>query len=187
MKIIIGAGNTSQIGWTALQRNDLDIRQRVDWQKMFRPNSLNAVLSEHVLEHLTEPEAEAAARNIYEFLKPGGYWRIAVPDAYNPNVNYQKWNAPNEYGQNLMQMFVYAPDEPTHKVFYNLDTLSDLLIKNGFQIKPLEYYDRGGRFHKFYWRKSDGEIYRSFRSDYLNQLRLFFNFDNTSLIVDTVK
>ncbi len=187
MKIIVGAGNTQQVGWTALQRSDLDIRSRDNWKRLFKPNSLDAVLGEHILEHLSFLDGTKAAANVFEFLKQGGYWRIAVPDANNPNPNYKDWNSPFGSGQKLMKLFVYQSTEPTHQVFYNFSILSALLESVGFKGKPLEYYDTNGVFLRRNWKQTDGKIYRSFKSDYLNQLRIFFNFDNTSLIVDAFK
>ncbi len=88
-RIIIGAGNTSQSGFLSLQHKDLDVRNRLNWSSRFRPNSLNTVVAEHLLEHLSLSEAEATARNVFEFLRCGGYWRVAVPDGFNRNANYQ--------------------------------------------------------------------------------------------------
>ena len=85
IKLIVRANGTQQEGWISLEHDQLDIRKRDSWLDWFQPGTVDAVLSEHVLEHLDHDEAQQAARNIYEFLSPGGYWRIAVPDAANPD------------------------------------------------------------------------------------------------------
>lgn len=186
-KIIVGAGNTSQVGWLSLQRSDLDIRNFNSWQRLFIPNSLDAVLSEHVLEHLTISEALDTAQNIYTFLRKGGYWRIAVPDANNPNDKYKDWNAQGGFGQRLMRDWFYAADEPCHQVFYNLELLTQLLHQIGFSVNPLEYWGADGKFYKGNWSQQDGKIYRSYGNDYLSQAMFFTGVYNTSLIVDALK
>jgi predicted SAM-dependent methyltransferase len=186
-KIIIGAGGTSQFRWQSLERSQLDMRNRADWEKLFRPNSLEAVLSEHVLEHLTADEAQVAARNIFAFLAPGGYWRIAVPDANNPDSTYQDYCRPGGPGQTWMKTFVYGSDEPDHQVHYNLSLLSSLLCSAGFAVVPLEFYDQAGRFHRWPWRESEGWVRRSSVSGYLLFNYLWAGCWNTSLIVDAIK
>src|SRR5438132_8758685 len=103
MKIITGARGTSQPGWLSLERAQLDIRDRLQWGRLFAPDSVEAVLSEHVLEHLTADEARATAQNVYEFLRPGGYWRIAVPDANNPDPVYQDMCRPGGFERAKVQ------------------------------------------------------------------------------------
>lgn len=50
------------------------------WNKLSEPESIDALLAEHVWEHLTYEEGIMAAKHCYKFLKPGGYIRCAVPD-----------------------------------------------------------------------------------------------------------
>src|SRR6476646_4079783 len=69
LKIIVGAGSTSQPDWRSFEFQELDIRKRVDWLRWFEPNTLDAVLSEHVLEHLETDDARTTAANIYAMLK----------------------------------------------------------------------------------------------------------------------
>ena len=44
------------------------------------PNSADAVYCSHVLEHLALDEFRAAIRNVWQYLKPGGTFRLVVPD-----------------------------------------------------------------------------------------------------------
>jgi predicted SAM-dependent methyltransferase len=187
MKIIIGAGGTQQLGWQSLERRDLDIRDGAQWARTFDSNSLDAVLSEHVLEHLTLAEAELAARNIFEFLAPGGYWRIAVPDANNPDPVYQDYCRPGGPGQTWMKEFLYSSNEPDHQVHYDLSLLSSLLNSAGFTVTPLEFYDQAGLFQRRPWREAEGWVSRSSVSGYLLLNYLWAGCWNTSLIVDAIK
>ena len=187
MKIIIGAGGTSQAGWTSLERSQLDIRNRADWLKLFPPNSLDAVLSEHVLEHLTSTDAKLAASNVFAFLRPGGYWRIAVPDANNPDPKYQEMCRPHGTLRRTLDCLGSLFGEPGHQEHYNLASLTALFQSVGFTVHPLEWFDEAGDFHRADWSASDGAIKR--RDGFLDVLVYVWAdvSNHTSLIVDAVK
>lgn len=186
MKIIIGANGTTQPGWLPLERSQLDLRDRDAWLRRFRPSSVDAVLTEHVLEHLTPEEASQAARNVYEFLRSGGYWRIAVPDANNPSNWYQFCNRPGSL-LHLIANVLYTPGEPFHQVFYKDCSLSSVLINAGFVPRLLEWYDEEGRFHRESWSPLDGEVRRSFGHPYVTSGQGLGSVYNTSLIIDAIK
>ena len=96
MKIIIGAGNTTYAGWLATQENELNILNRADFEKQFQEESIDAMLAEHVWEHMTEQEGIQAAKNCYTFLKRGGYIRCAVPDKnFRIHLSWYKATAPD--------------------------------------------------------------------------------------------
>lgn len=187
--MIVGARGTVQEGWESTNRNNLDIRNYDSWQNYFQSNSIDAVLSEHVLEHLNEDDALITAQNIFEFLRSGGHWRIAVPDAANPDPVYQDMVRPGGNHRAKMQWWnqaLHGQDEPDHLVHYDLDSLTQLLQYAGFIVKPLEWY-QGGVFHAVPWSFSDGMIRRSSRSLYLICEWFIHGVWNTSLIVDAVK
>jgi predicted SAM-dependent methyltransferase len=186
MKIIVGANGTTQSGWLSLERSRLDLRDRHTWARLFRPGSIEAVLTEHVLEHLTPEEAGRAARNVHEFLRPEGYWRIAVPDANNPSKWYQLCSRPGSL-LHLIANVLYTPGEPFHKVFYKHCSLTSLLTGAGFVPRLLEWYDEEGRFHRENWSHSDGEVRRSFGHPYVTNGQGLGGVYNTSLIVDAIK
>lgn len=71
LRVIVGAGSTTQPGWLSLEERDLDITDERQWAERFTPNSIDAILAEHVFEHLTPAESVNAARNFYTYLKPG--------------------------------------------------------------------------------------------------------------------
>lgn len=186
MKIIIGANGTTQPGWLSLERSQLDLLDRDTWARLFQPGSVDAVLTEHVLEHLTPKEAGWAARNVYEFLRPGGYWRIAVPDANNPRKWYQFCSRPGSL-LHLIANVLYTPGEPFHQVFYEHCSLTSLLTNVGFVPRLLEWYDGEGRFHRERWSLMDGEVRRSFGHPYVTSGQGLGGVYNLSLIVDAKK
>ena len=90
MKLIVGAGKTVLPGWTSTQENELNLLNHDDFLNHFPLESIDAILAEHVWEHMTYEEGIQAARNCYDFLKPGGYLRCAVPDTNFRNEEYQR-------------------------------------------------------------------------------------------------
>ncbi len=72
LKVVVGAGGVFDEGWIPTEVEYLNLVNARHWEKYFRPNSLDAILAEHVWEHLTAEEAVMAARHCYEYLKGGG-------------------------------------------------------------------------------------------------------------------
>lgn len=173
LRIIIGAGNQTWAGWIGTQGDDLNLLRRDQWEVMFGARRIDALLCEHVWEHLTESEGRAAARLCYDFLQPGGYLRCAVPDANFRDEAYQRAVQVNGPGP--------AAD---HKIVYDYRLFVEVFSSVGFMVDLLEYCDESGRFHFNYWDPADGPIGRSLRSDTRNRDgRLGF----VSLIIDAKK
>jgi predicted SAM-dependent methyltransferase len=177
LRVIIGAGEQRWAGWIATHRDQLDLCDRSTWVEWFGDRRADALLCEHVLEHLTEAEGRTAAEICFEFMKPGGFLRLAVPDAFFPDPGYQN------------EVKVGGPgsaDHPAadHKIVYDHRLLSDVLESAGFDVDLLEYCDNAGRFHYHQWDAETGPIYRSLMLDHRNRGgRLGF----VSLIVDARK
>lgn len=177
MKIIIGAGNTNYEGWIATQEEQLNLLSASDWDKMFPKDSVDAMLAEHVWEHMTYEEGIKAAKNCFEHLKSGGYIRCAVPDK-----NYR-----NEWYQNMVQVGGPGPkDHPaaTHKIVYDYKIFKSVFEAAGFQVSLLEYCDEDGDFHYVYWNENDGRIGRSLRFDTRNSIE---KLGMVSIIIDAKK
>ncbi len=162
LRIILGAGEQRWPGWIATQREDLDLLRRDDWVALFGDRRIDALLCEHVWEHLTEAEGRAAAATCYDFLRPGGYLRVAVPDANFPDPEYQR----------TVQVGGPGPaDHPAadHKIVYDYRRFSAVFAEAGFAVELLEWCDGRGRFHCTDWDPADGPIYRSLRTDPRNR------------------
>lgn len=173
-RIVIGAGRTSYPGWFATDRDTLDITQRVDFARYWRPRSRESFLAEHVWEHLTDLQAEQANANCFEFLRPGGWLRIAVPDGFHPDPGYRSSVAVGGHG--------CGADD--HQVLYDYRLMREMLQRAGYRVELLEYWDEGGEFHHVNWDSAAGHIRRSRDNDPRNRggtLRY------TSLIVDAIK
>lgn len=175
-RIVIGSSSKYDSGWIPTEMEFLNLLKPADWDRFFQRNSLDAILAEHVWEHLTEEEGQDAAKRCFEYLKPGGYLRIAVPDGLHPNPTYLEWVRPR--GASPMQL---AND---HKMLYTYATLKRLLESSGFRVDLYEYFDEAGAFHYSDWDVTAGKIWRSKRFDKRNTGgSLTF----TSIILDAVK
>ncbi|WP_338032139.1 hypothetical protein [Deinococcus deserti] len=118
-------------------------------------------LCEHVWEHLTEAQGREAARLCFDFLRPGGLLRCAVPDRNFPDSEYQ----------NIVKVGGPGPaDHPAsdHKMVYYAELFTSVFEDAGFDVDLLEYCDREGRFHYHQWDLSTGLVYRSLLSDHRN-------------------
>ena len=162
MKIIIGAGKTRQDGWVSTQEDELNVLRRSDFERLLGGGKAEAFLAEHVWEHMTYEEGVLAAKNCFEFLKPGGYIRAAVPDR----------NFRNEWYQNMVKVGGNGdPRHPayTHKIVYDADMFKRVFEEAGFQVSLLEYCNEMGEFHYNEWSEVKGKIGRSFRFDTRNR------------------
>ncbi|WRP07539.1 SAM-dependent methyltransferase [Rossellomorea aquimaris] len=178
MKIVVGAGEyMNNPGWIHTQQEDLNLLDESTWENRFYKSSLDAILAEHVWEHLTYEEGLEAAKLCMIYMKPSGYIRCAVPDGYFPDESYQR----------IVQVGGPGPkDHPAagHKVVHNYQTLTKMFETAGFEVTLLEYFDEEGKFHQNHWDGADGVIFRSKKFDPRNQGdRLAF----PSLIIDAVK
>ena len=173
-RIVIGSSGTTLEGWVATDREVVDLLREDSWLRYFGPAPLDAILAEHVWEHLSGEDALRSAQTCYRFLKPGGYVRAAVPDGLHPDPDYIAQVRPGGCGAG-------AHD---HKVLYDHAGFRDLFVRAGFEVRLYEYYDRDGRFHFNEWDPADGLIRRSMQFDERNSAR---RLTYTSIILDAVK
>jgi predicted SAM-dependent methyltransferase len=195
-RIVIGAWSKFDPGWIPTQEQFLDLTDPAQWRVYFEPNSVDAMLAEHVWEHISPEEGLAAAKTCYTYLKPGAALRIAVPDGLLPDPGYVdmvKADALNPTAGN-------APDAggnaANHKALYTYKTLKALFERAGFRVVLYEYFDEQGAFHCQDWDAKGGTITRSKRFDPRNKNgRLASVYPGTmdeylaysSLILDAVK
>ena len=174
IKIVIGACEIFDDGWIPSEQEFLDLLSDEDWQSFFHENSIDAMLADHVWEHLSEKDGMSAAKNCFKYLKPGGYLRIAVPDGLHPDSSYIDYVKPGSSGVG----------DADHKTLYTYKSLSAILKNTGFGVLLLEYWDETGKFHFNAWDPGKGKIRRSMRFDIRNQDG---ELKYTSLIVDALK
>jgi predicted SAM-dependent methyltransferase len=162
IRIIVGASLQSYPGWISTQEEDLNLLKREDWELSFGDRKIDSILAEHVWEHLDGEEGRHAARICFDFLKPGGMIRCAVPDGYFPDREYQE----------MIKVGYPKPDDfpaAQHKIVYTYRLLKDVFKSAGFAVELLEYCDEQGIFHYTEWNPEEGFIYRSKRFDHRNK------------------
>ncbi|MGV7930862.1 MAG: hypothetical protein AB2L13_18510 [Spirochaetota bacterium] len=174
LRIVVGSGGICEDGWIGTDIDVLNVIKENDWKLLFEKNSIYAILAEHVWEHLTLQEGRIAARICYNYLKNGGYIRLAVPDGLNPDGNYINNVKPGGNGQG-------ASD---HKILYTYHTIQDVFLSAGFKVKLLEYYTENGNFYYEQWNPEDGKIIRSKRFDPRNTDSIM---KYNSIILDAIK
>lgn len=173
-RILIGAGRTKQVGWASTDQSTLDLTQRAQFRRYWEPGTRAAFCAEHVWEHLDAEASRAATADCFEFLRPGGTLRIAVPDGFHPSAEYRAHVRPGGIG----------PGAEDHKILHTCHTLGALLREAGFRVQLREWWDENGVFHAEPWSSEQGHIHRSAKNDARNadgELRY------TSLIVDGEK
>jgi predicted SAM-dependent methyltransferase len=149
IRVIIGAGPHKIKGWLATDIDELNIIMDSSWARLFNVGSISRLLGEHVFEHLTLDEFHDALKNVYKYLKPGGFLRLAVPDAFHPSRYYYNLVKPGG---------LETPYE--HKLFFDYEMLSRIANDIGFEVRLLEYFDEKGFFHESEYNIDDGIILR---------------------------
>jgi predicted SAM-dependent methyltransferase len=174
VRIVVGAAADSYEGWISTEEDRLSLLHEADWVYHFGSNPVDAILAEHVWEHLDCFGAIMAAQNCFKYLKPGGYMRVAVPDGWHPDKGYIDRVKPGGWGAGSKD----------HHVLYTYTSLRTLFALVGFDILLLEYFDECGTFHYLDWSPTDGMVKRSKRFDSRNHAR---ELAYTSIILDARK
>jgi len=171
VKLVIGAGPTSYEGWLSADLPVLDALNPQHWRSIFEPGDIDRILAEHVMEHWTEEELGCFLRIVRPYLSKQGAIRIAVPDGFHPDQHYIDWVKPGGTG--------CGADD--HKVLYNYLTITAFLSGEHYEVRLLEYFDEGGKFHRIAWAAEDGFVQRSADNDLRNRGHPL---SYTSLILD---
>jgi predicted SAM-dependent methyltransferase len=149
LKVIIGAGSQRHPGWLATDINVLNITHDSSWRNLFNMNEIDNILAEHVVEHLSLDELYRVLECVRTYLKPGGIFRVAVPDAFHPSRYYYNLVKPGG---------LETPNQ--HKLFFDYEMFTRIAEGSGYKIRLLEYFDESGVFHKEIYSQDDGFIQR---------------------------
>lgn len=171
LNVILGAGPVAMPGWVSTDSEVLDVTSSRAWKRLFAPASIDRLMAEHLFEHLSDAECGRAFTDCFRYLKSGGLLRIAVPDGHRKDAEYVEEVSPPKDG---------------HQLLFTVDDLMQRLVRVGFRVTPLEYFDAKEEFHCYPWKEEDGLIRRSARYDQQERFKrgtLYY----TSLIVDARK
>lgn len=132
----LGCGPNHLPGWNNLDLPGIDIRRDLPWQN----DSADALFLEHVIEHISPPEAYRFMIEAMRVLKPGGILRLAFPDV----IRIEKLTTP-EY-RRFLAMAGWGDGGPGSEIasivtnhghlgVWSEETMSVLLRSIGFRVK----------------------------------------------------
>jgi len=122
----------------------------------FRDGAFNFIFSEHFFEHIFMDEAYELFLECKRVLNPKGVFRMSVPDA---DLRTYAGLEPLAFDAKTGKSSKLGWDHPdTHKTRWNIYSLSLLLKLAGFQVIPLAYCDRYGKFYSE-WPKAFSSPY----------------------------
>lgn len=106
-----------------------------------RDNTVDYCFSAHVLEHLYREQAIRCVREVYRVLKPGGVFRVTVPDLDLAVAKYDSQDP------DVLLKLVYESDQPRdknrHHWMYNAHSMGRLLRSAGFALVERCAYRQG--------------------------------------------
>jgi predicted SAM-dependent methyltransferase len=153
LKLHIGSGGHTLDGWVNIDVAPAPLAMNVKWGLPFLDGAADYAFLCHFLEHLFYPaEALSVLTDIQRALATGGVLRVVVPDIEKCLRAYvekdevffksrkQTWDWWREAETRLEDFLAYAGAGPSpgrlfeaHKFGYDLETLSHLLKRAGFQ------------------------------------------------------
>ena len=161
LRVYIGSSKCKQpAGFVSTDKEELDVTKPTDYQKLFCPDSVDTFLTEHTFEHITYSDGKVAFRQILHYLKPGGRFRIAVPnDASRAGQVFPESRADKFYG---------------HVSAYGYEYLKQVLEEVGFtSVYRLEEQLKLNATHEKIvstsWDRCDGPVDRSLKYDWRNE------------------
>lgn len=133
-KIQFGCGSNILNGWENYDMN-IDISKRLP----FDDNSTDAILAEHVMEHITIHEAWNFIEECYRILKTDGYLRLAVPcvskifnesnQSYYDFIHKHGWGSPTKKDAVKSIIFNHG-----HKTIWEQCSLDTIVQSIGFKL-----------------------------------------------------
>lgn len=124
-------------GWLGLsltQQNERHMRHDITKSLPFADNSVDAFQAEDVFEHIQYDKLLAVINDIYRILKPGGLFRLSVPD-YGCDILRERSIKDTQGNIIFDPGGGGTPDNPGHVWFPRINTVHQLLKKTLFQIK----------------------------------------------------
>ncbi len=125
----------------------LDLRWDLRRGLPFPDGSVDAIFSEHVLEHIPYPQVLGLLRECYRALRPGGVCRIGVPDferyarSYlgdDPLIDHVRPHCPTRALAVAETFFLHG-----HRSSYDSVTLSTMAEAGGFDLVETSRFGEG--------------------------------------------
>jgi len=147
-------------------RKELDLFEFSSWLQLFggpvsKPPGV--IFAEHVIEHFSPTQVHYLVAAAFLTMKPGGVFRVAVPDGYKPSPSYQQYVRAGSTASGLGNH---------HIVAYTIDNLVPIFRSVGFEINEHEHFDAEGKFHSqeraYAYDEVYGKVMRSWKHDTRN-------------------
>ena len=105
-------------------------------------DTVEAIFSSHVLEHLFMDEVENLITEMYRVLKPGGVCRIVVPDLEKIIALYDPED-PREFLKDMFEISSRGAVKNQHHCGFTGQFLKKMAAEAGFSICSVEKYQTG--------------------------------------------
>ena len=141
IKINLGAGSNKLDGW-----QNYDIDMDITKPLPFEDNSVDFIMNEHVLEHITQQEGYNFMKECFRILKPKGVMRTATPsisklhlledDNYRKFIKNHGWGDGNKGCGLKSIIFNFG-----HKCVYNEQMIYCMLQSVGFNPEITQVWE----------------------------------------------
>lgn len=150
VKLNIGSSIDVIDGYTSVDLfMPADIKDDITTLATIATDSVDEVLTTHVLEHLKNDDVPKAMASVFRVLKPGGRWIIEVPDLNWVLNDFINTPEKDRWGWKLQTLFgLQSHDGEYHKTGYSDWRMGQMLKDTGFvriQIDTVfsEKYNQG--------------------------------------------
>ena len=133
MKLNLGCGSNRLIGW---ENHDMDVD--ITKPLPFANDSVECVLLEHVIEHITIHQAWDCLDEVYRILQPDGLLRICFPNifkvlyngykGYDEFIRVHGWGDGTRKGSVKALLFCHG-----HQMAWSFETMEGVLGAIGFK------------------------------------------------------
>lgn len=129
-QVNLGCGLNRLDGWENYD-SDVDLTKPLPWED----NSIDFILLEHVLEHLTPQQGYSCLKECYRVLTTGGTLRVIVPEIYRILMGRKHHPEYNEFVKTFgfddaVDAIIYGHG---HQSIFSEDLLRQLLTAIGFR------------------------------------------------------
>ena len=153
IRLELGSGAVAgKGGWTTVDMVGADIRHDLRRGIPLRDNTVDAIYSSHLLEHIPYPQLIPFLEECHRVLKAGGTFSVCVPNAgmyiraYTAGQSAMNEADPHEpglteTGSHLDQVNYIAYMGGIHTYMFDEENLVNTLVKGGFSNPKLRPFD----------------------------------------------
>lgn len=144
----LGAGRQRIDGFMSVDMHDADaVHDLTVHPWPFADRSADQINASHILEHFDKAGGQAALRECWRILRPGGRLTVAVPDLdiFADCLNAGDWSRVGEYPWRDLNLFMGGPEpdrpEWRHRYAYTRESLWAALLGAGFLSARVREFD----------------------------------------------